>query len=81
MLPTTHAEENGLPILLFELAVFLTHASLAPHGAANSELFQLQEFRKIEIVGCEGERIQSEGFNFGAHIPIHRISTILSNRN
>jgi hypothetical protein len=67
MLPTAHAEENGSLIPLRKPAVFLTHASLPSHKAADSEILKsafVEQSRNRWV--REWGRIQSKGFNFGA---------------
>jgi hypothetical protein len=64
MLPTTHAEENGLPMPLPELAVFLTRASLPPHIAADSEHISTAMVQANRNRRVRGEKDSIEGFQF-----------------
>ena len=64
MLPTAHAEENGILMPLQEQAVFLTHASLPPHIAADSEHISTAMVHANRNRRVRGEKDSIEGFQF-----------------
>ncbi len=67
MLPSAHAEENGLLVPLRQLAVFLTHASPPLHNAADSEPSLSPFVGSYRNRGCARE----DGFNRRVSISVH----------
>jgi hypothetical protein len=56
MLSTAHGEENGSLIPVRKPAVFLTHASLPLHNAADSEILRSVFVGNLETVRYDFER-------------------------
>jgi hypothetical protein len=75
MLPTAHAKENGILMPLQEQAVFLTHASLPPHIAADSEHISTAMVHANRNRRVRGEKDSIEGFQFRC------INTMIKNLN